>query len=455
MTWYVHGIGAPIEKGMVYHSALEAQGARADGQTISVVLSAAEHDTWTRRERDRLCDGTYLHAPASLVQSAPPGHFPHLSRVREGMVAYTPSPEKGHRDKRDVITPCRYLVQFCPQVDAAGREAICGEVRAALEATMHRATTADEIERVYNIKTSWTSCMAGHYQSGSGQWMQRWNSGGISGDRHTPSPVRAYGDSDLALVWLGTLGATPEQDTLIARAVVWPERKQYVRVYGDQPRLVARLDAEGWERVSSFDGAQIRRIVLPNRELSVPYVDGTDRAKVDASGEWLRLGSGGVNTSSQDGQVCDHAALCRRAGCRREVGDSSEDNLCDRCYDAQCTCIQCDEVFEDSDEGITSAAGEWYCQTCADERAFSCDCCGEPVQPLEIDESLDNDGFCVDCQDATRCEACDEWTVEECVDGKCPPCVRTEALNALTLAVQTACDAGATALEIAAAVVTR
>lgn len=365
MTWHVHVIGAPVEQGTVYHSAEEAQAARTDGETITVTLSDYEQNAWTDRERERLSDGTYQLAPYQLTSNAPWAHFAHLSRARAGMIAYTASPARGHLDRHEVMTPCRYLQTFCPQIDESARESICGEVRAAMGATLHFAKTADDIERVYAVKTSWTSCMAGFYLRES-TWVQRWTSGGISGERYTPSPVRAYGDSDLALVWVGTLGATPADDVLVARAVVWPERKQYVRIYGDQLRLQGMLKADGWTQVRDFEGAQIRRIVLPNGELSVPYVDGTARAKVDASGNWLRLGIGGVNTSSQDGSVRDGAGLCRRAHCYGETVNSRED-LCDRCYDAQCTCVQCDEVYEDCDEGITSAVGEWHCRACANE----------------------------------------------------------------------------------------
>ena len=454
MTWHVHPIGAPIEHGRVYHSADEAQAARADGQTITVVLSDHEQNAWTDREARRQNDGTYQLAPFQLATNAPWAHFAHLSRAREVMIAYTANPQRGHLDRHEVMTPCRYMMTFCPQLDEAAREVVCGEIRASMSATLHMATSADDIERAYNVRTSWTSCMAGQYESGSGTWVQRWDSGGTNGDRRVPSPVRAYGDSDLALAWIGTRGATPEQDTLAARAIVWPERKAFTRLYGDQPRLQAMLVAEGWTQVRSLTGARIRRIVLPSGDLSVPYVDGSSRATTEGE-DWLRLGGDGrIDTSQQSGQVSDEGVqTCSRHDCDREADEGGNDQgLCARCYDAQCTCADCDETFEDSDEGTYSRSGDFYCETCYDEHEFTCQCCDEQCQPLALRGELDNEGLCFECQDAQLCDSCTAWTTGEMTDERCEDCTRTAALQAVTAAVRAALDAGATVQQITVAV---
>jgi hypothetical protein len=214
------------------------------------------------------------------------------------------------------------------------------------------------------------------------------------------------------------------------------------------------LTAEGWTQVRSLTGARIRRIVLPSGDLSVPYVDGSSRATPEGE-DWLRLGGDGhVDTSQQSGQVSDECAReCSRDGCDRDADEDGNDSgLCERCYDAQCTCIGCDETYEDSDQGMYSRGGDFYCDECYAEREFTCDCCDEQCQPLALRNELENETLCGDCQDAQWCDSCNAWTRGEMTDEGCEDCTRTAALGAVTAAVRAALDAGATVQQITVAV---
>lgn len=92
-------------------------------------------------------------------------------------------------------------------------------------------------------------------------------------------PCNAYGgtDSDLQLAVM----RRKSDSMLVARSVVWPERKCYVRVYGINEAMRAGLTRwleheQGFQRAPGFGGAKIALNKHPSRPdtIMVPYLDG-------------------------------------------------------------------------------------------------------------------------------------------------------------------------------------
>jgi hypothetical protein len=206
---------------------------------------------WREREAGRLSNGTYISLPWFLKSI--PDHYAHIAEGDGKMVAFTETPEKGEIDRQTRMKPGRYLTRFYPHLSP-------DEVRdlaIALERSvgMQLATTPDEIEQVY--KHGPHSCMAGE-----------------SRDFNSPvHPARVYGAGDLAVAYLSTTAITDPDFHATARAVVWPEKKLYSRLYGDGPRLEKALTAAGYQPGRLY-GAKLLRI--PHREAFVcPYIDAT------------------------------------------------------------------------------------------------------------------------------------------------------------------------------------
>src|SRR5690606_7560176 len=111
------------------------------------------------------------------------------------------------------------------------------------------AATPDDIENVY-LKGP-NSCMSHDLSE-------------FSSPEH---PTRVYGDSDLQVAYI-----VNSSGNISARVLVWPEKKLYGRIYGDEDRMSDMLEEAGYER-GDLDGARIRRIPIRDRQYVMPYLD--------------------------------------------------------------------------------------------------------------------------------------------------------------------------------------
>lgn len=131
----------------------------------------------------------------------------------------------------------------------------------ALPPELSFATTADEIERVYD--TGPESCMRK-----PGVWKPGKN------------PVRAYAGHGLAIAYI------KRRDKITARALCWPENKIHSRIYGDAITIQKLLKEAGYTNTYSSDimnrwcGARLTPIELPEykacdggKVYSLPYGD--------------------------------------------------------------------------------------------------------------------------------------------------------------------------------------
>ena len=289
--------------------------------TISHVADMIERDAWKGREQSRFDQNSYARVPWFMETWAYQfaTHYAHMSLAFPNMVAYTPNDEYGAEDRQLRVTPGTYLMKFGEgHLSQEQVDDYCGTVR-AFGRPLRIARTTEEILAVYLTGDtdeegchSPTSCMSHDVRKYSTK----------------VHPVSVYGESDLGVAYLGEPG-----ERIVSRAVVWPNRKLYTRVYGDNA-LMTVLQANGYKR-GSPSGARIRFVEIDG-EVVAPFVDDCEGANeiVDSEGTWLRL-----QDSESD---CDYtvASICGIAD-TAERDEPDVDN-----HDGDCGCDDCETARE-------------------------------------------------------------------------------------------------------------
>lgn len=303
---------------------------------------------WRERERVRMTDGTYTPLPDTWRYSywfcgdttkmvdypdgqrwyppRYPDHFAHVSVDKVAMIAFTESDQKGVRDRQTRINPGKYLARFFSEwLTPSDIQHLATQMGADYndDATLHFAKTADEIEHVYCNGP--TSCMDGRHSFDS-----------------PVHPTRVYAGFDLNLAYLKREGK------ITARALCWPEKLVYGRVYGDQTRLTTMMGRLGYKD-GSLSGARITKL-MHNDAYVIPYLDNLDGA-VD-KGDHLMLSDDGCSG-------CD-------CGSDNQNGLSKERYQCEDCGDH----MHPEDAYVDGDGGH-------YCRDCWTENRWQCDLSGE------------------------------------------------------------------------------
>lgn len=283
---------------------------------------APEALPWRMREQARFLTGAYAPVPWNASLPPIPGHFTHLSNDNPALIAFTDTDAKGEADVQTRMKPGRYLAKFYPAL--APHEVRDIQETMPRTTTLYFAVTADDIERVYT--TGPTSCMshcADHFESPC-------------------HPVRVYGESDLQLAYIKNEPGLP-----VARALVWPEKKRYGRIYGHEQLLRQQLQRAGYEP-GSLRGARIRRIDIDTDDSTVvlPYIDVAQSFDL-IDGQWLAIG-GPYSAATTDGV----GRLCCITCCQHCECDVPEDDAC-------------------------TVGGQAWCHRCRDEYAFTSDYSGE------------------------------------------------------------------------------
>lgn len=427
MPFYLHAIADAPETGQPFERKEDALAARQDGQTVTRVLTVDERASWRAREQARFDDGEYTPVPwAEAVacnearlgwdyESLPGAracaerpfcylhrrdqhlrdeirermrdHFAHISLNNPGMIAYTPDEAHGADDRQVRVKPGRYLQQFASTLFGESDIArYVAQVKAA-SGELKLARTADEIARVYTANNGPTSCMDRRHFSFSS------------------TPVRVYGDSDLAVAYLGTLADDRDDDVIAARCIVWPERKLFGRAYGDTATLQAVLRTHGYTH-GEMDGARVHAIEHDGDYL-MPYIDGISTCSLD--GDWFVLDdSGDFDCQRTDGRTSSPHGDCSNCGGRCD----SDETYCESCENDRQTCGRCGEDYFDSNAGeYFEARGEWMCRECIRNASHDCEVCGDRVCEFDFtrQERISRDmHLCADCHDdhdtCTECQ---------------------------------------------------
>jgi hypothetical protein len=378
----------------------------------------ADDGSWQERERGRFVTGEYQALPWSDLPwfSRPETalHFAHVSTVDGAKVAYTEDAVKGQADRQTRIKPGKYLARFYADVLSTEEIArLSAEFSKTYEDNVLRfATTADDWERVYTAGP--TSCMSkqsDHYDSPC-------------------HPVRVYAGPDLQLAYLERNG------DITARAIVWPEKKIFSRIYGDQVRLQDMLIDAGFEE-GSLEGARLVRREYKGGFV-LPYVDYVDEAEDD--GEHIVLGRGDLacdQTNGLSGDVGVRCTCCNSLVSEEDGGcDQDGEFHCDDCYNdryAFCEYYQEDMPNDGFQEVIVRVRSygpvtQWWCEDAIDNHAFTCDKDGKLYSDdMQVTMANGDTWSTVAFEEhGATCEASDEcYPSDECVwleDGTCWSC---------------------------------
>ncbi|MGE5510380.1 MAG: hypothetical protein ACM31O_03900 [Bacteroidota bacterium] len=291
---------------------------------------------WRLREALRFTLGIYERPPwppSVLAASVAADHYAHISLTNEMMIAFTPNDDKGQRDIQVRMKPGRYLTKFYKELtpdQVHDLQARCGNMGVMF------AKTAKEIVDIYT--TGPHSCMA--YKVGSNEYDALL----------TVHPCTVYGDSDLQLAYIVSEHGKPT-----ARGLVWPARKIYGRLYGDQRRLAARLAALGY-RSGPLQGARIRRIEVegsPNA-IVMPYLDNDNQTFDVIDDDWCCIDAEGPYESNAHGIAylsdrmrCDH---CGRFVDEDDTTDVNGDRWCESCVSDAAVYSEWDGVYYHQDD---------------------------------------------------------------------------------------------------------
>lgn len=319
----------------------------ADHPECRIVFIPSQDEAYCWRAREDRRFSARQYAPCPWADQHWSGtledHYAHISTERSGMIAYTPDEQYGHEDRQLRSKAGTYLKKFVPDLDDNTIRDYVNRVKILIGTEIKIATAADEIIDVYRFGPS--SCMDHR-----------------SFPERSGHPCAAYGDSDLAVAYLGSIG--DEDQHVSARAVIDPKRKQYVRTYGDTI-LGLLLDREGYERVPDFaDGIRLRAIPYQHGILG-PYFD-SDSRSFRLSGPYLikdRL-RGDVSLTSTEGWAVDPERRCDHCG---EAYEDSDSPYCPDCEEQRACCAVCDEtIWLDENpsyyEGIGHTCGSSECE---------------------------------------------------------------------------------------------
>ena len=306
-----------------------------------------------------------------------------------------------------MIRPGRYLEQYYPDVDLETRQLWIAQCNGKFQDLQIATSTAD-IVRIYTAPNGPDSCMAAK------------NFGDYKGDSH---PCAAYGESDLAVAYYGSLDA-PQ-----ARAVVWPERKAYVRIYGNTRVLEGLLQNAGYDEANDFDAAKIRYIPSGRNRVVVPYIDGDVKRGDRYRDIWIKICSGGdIRLDSTDGTspLCSAANHCEHCG--RIIND--DESYCGSCQDSVHTCDHCSEAFWDD---AVIGPSYCYCSGCADTLRQECQVegCKHTWFPADFSRQQQErrqasriSDICVDCAEEWQC-CCGCQELFDIRSPQCPECQQT------------------------------
>jgi hypothetical protein len=267
--WYEYETGAEAQE--------QAKALALTGDGRKWRVKRVVDTRWKSREENKFRDGTYEYLPWEgsswwdACRSIHRHHFPHVSRSAPGMIAYTESEEKGMDNKQTQIKPGRYLEKYLSaEIKLFGvniKRLVTEFERDYNPHPVFFASTEDDIQWVY--ETGPESCMSNAEHRSRHGW--GWPSPGRWPlDTHA---CRTYANGDLQIAYL-TQNDDPKGE-VIARALVWPEKKTYSRCYGAESSLRKELEALGYFPSAPI-GAKIQRkqVDVNGQKLFLtPYID--------------------------------------------------------------------------------------------------------------------------------------------------------------------------------------
>jgi hypothetical protein len=238
---------------------------------------------WRQRIEKQLADGELQRVPwhEYYYQRSwgPTGLYEHIDPDDGTKVRFIACATDGLEGRFTSMNPGRFIRQFIEATpDSSLLDRWCAQM--GLDATTSKLKIARSPEDVVRVYTQGPhSCMGYPYPADptrGNPWFPH------VVDQH---PVNAYGNSDLGVAYITRMGE------ITARCLVWPEKKQHSRIYGDNNRLLERLKENGYVENWAFIGARIRQLRSQTsdcHELILPYIDG-DLGVIPDGKDWLIL----------------------------------------------------------------------------------------------------------------------------------------------------------------------
>ncbi|WP_207184005.1 hypothetical protein [Methylobacterium indicum] len=301
------------------------------------------NSNWHEVEAERLSSGQFSRFDVEKVGlPVITEHYAYLND--EGRVSYVPSEEYGAAGRRHDVTAGSYLNRFYTALSPSEVELY--EARLRYEGQLQITDDPKRAVEIYQNGPS--SCMSGKFKQ--------------YGEKH--HPVEAYFAGDLALAYLEDNGE------IIARCLIWPEKKLYTRAYGDLAKIKSLLRAEGYSQ-GDFFGAKMQRLthMYDRRDFFIlPFVDKSDSyAGSPASLCVVDRGDHFEISERFEGYHC-----AQTSGLMNVDRTVDEDNEPDPNYD----CQRCgyDESDLDLSDVVVSVTGstEVWCDDCRNSNSFRC-----------------------------------------------------------------------------------
>lgn len=298
-------------------------------------------------------------------------HYPRPSVEDPTKIVYTPDVAAGENDRQIRTTPGRYLRKFFGDVltETEIQEWALKYANTFALCTLHFGYSREDFRTIY--ETGPESCMS--------RRAENYETDGIH-------PCEVYAAGDLAIAYI--LGSEapfhPVENVPVGRALVWPEKKIYSRVYGDIHRMKAALIAAGYTD-GSLDGARCLKLTNGVGQTIAPYIDG-DASCLKECGGGLIISYNGDPASQTHGLL----------------------------YVGTC-CEGCGGYYDEDDMSADPRGDNFYCESCWDERFASCDaCCGSHSRDDLICVG-DGDTYCPDCYSKhyAECEDCGDETYRD------------------------------------------
>jgi hypothetical protein len=370
---------------------------------------------WRERERERMEDGTYLPVPWTYQPwfraHYNSEHFLHLSTEKGGYVAFTEDEQKGAADRQTRMRAGAYLKRFFGGAlsdDVIAR--LATELAAETESNeVLFADTEDEIERVYLDGPD--SCMshdAEDYES-------------------SIHPVRVYAAGDLAVAYLERDDASHFDKRITARSVVWPAKKIFTRIYGDEARLKPLLKALGYKN-GDLEGARLLKIEEKGGWVA-PYVDATDNFDVGTTHLILRSGGRYSCSDAEPTGICPpdgDRITCDRCDDRVDEDETCSVNTsrrfeatwCRRCEERHAIYCSDEGISVPEDDAVSMADGGYWSEWKFQNDGGICDSNDKNYPADDLCEVITLNGtknWCKDERDsyATKCDVTGNWYADD------------------------------------------
>lgn len=385
---------------------------------------------WRERELARFETAEYTHVTSFIRSMSPPDTFPHVAKKNPALIAYTKDEYKGREDKQSLLT-IEAFIDMCLAYNRKNDEQLASrqgfdsveqmharrwgsdwkrivsenQLRMAVEANSpvtfigpvadpanddEVCRIAKEIEDAYvnydgRISALEASCMrypASNFRLPDGV-----------------HPTAIYASPDVALAVIRN-----KEGKTTARALCWPERKIYTRVYADSNALDNALKALGYERAGyygvstsgkRFRGARLRKIEISDDEYVAPYIDGNHA--VDVGDEWLTMEGDEMECDRTDGRAHYHDGMdtCPHCG--------------ERCSEDDMTHVYLDSTHNHS---------EYWCSHCAESDAVYCNGSNHYYHSMRVDfVEIGGEMYTQRYADryANYCERTEEYTFDSIV----------------------------------------